>query len=58
MCVCVWGGGGGGGILFRNDDGISSPRTKIQNGKGQIQDILDMEKFRYKTLYLCDARTN
>ena len=56
MCVCV--GGGGGVISFRNDDGISSPRTKIQIGKPPIQDILDMEKFRYKTLYLCDARTN
>ena len=53
MCVC---GGGGGGISFRNDDGNSSPRTKIQSGKAQIQDILDMEKFRYKTLYLCDAQ--
>ena len=47
-----------GGISFRNDDGISFPRTKIQSGKAQIQDILDMEKLRYKTLYLCDARTN
>ena len=51
-------GGGGGGISFRNDDGNSSPITKIQIGKPPIQDILDMEKFRYKTLYLCDARTN
>ena len=37
----VW--GGRGGISFRYDDGISSPRTKIQSGKAQIQDILDME---------------